>query len=238
MSIARAIYADADVILLDDPLSALDAHVAKEIYDRCINGHWRQRGKTVVFVTNRLEFVQQSDNVAVVDGGSIVAWGAPAELSETSVVYRELMKSEAGTDSEGPKGNTSDGPLDIDVDEILRLIAPAPAAPRRATTSKGDKSINADSDDDDLLDPSAPQPPTQMRGQLTTKETHSTGGVGAKLLRQYSVAMGGMWVLWMILLTFMWIEGLRLYASIWIQQWTSDMADGSRDHPNTYYIGV
>jgi len=34
VSLARAIYADADVVLLDDPLSALDAHVAKEIYDR------------------------------------------------------------------------------------------------------------------------------------------------------------------------------------------------------------
>mmetsp|Transcript_33899 Transcript_33899/g.102232 ORF Transcript_33899/g.102232 Transcript_33899/m.102232 type:complete len:726 (+) Transcript_33899:1367-3544(+) len=76
------------------------------------------------------------------------------------------------------------------------------------------------------------------RGQLIAEETHQTGGVGAKLLGEYAVAMGGLWVLWLIFFTFLWIEGLRLYASIWIQQWTTDLEDGTQDHPNSYYIGV
>jgi hypothetical protein len=43
-------------------------------------GHWRRQGKTVVFVTNRLEFVGQSDSVLVIDRGSIVAHGTPDEV--------------------------------------------------------------------------------------------------------------------------------------------------------------
>lgn len=76
VSIARAVYADADVILFDDPLSALDAHVAKEIFDECIRGYLK--GKTIVFVTNRLEFVSGCDRVLMVDDGSIVADGTVA----------------------------------------------------------------------------------------------------------------------------------------------------------------
>lgn len=246
VSIARAIYADADIILLDDTLSALDSKVAKEIYDRCINGHWRRLQKTIVFVTNRLEFVSQSDNVAVVENGRIVAWGPPQQLAQTSVEYRELMQPEAGdaaTEAEAAP------PLDVDVGEILRLITPAAAAaapgesdsPRNVTFSSG-KSINAGTesdDDDELLDPHAKVTPVQpARGQLISAETHAEGGVGGKLLRQYSEAMGGLWVLILILFTFVWIEGLRLYASIWIQQWTTDLEDGSKEHSNSYYIGV
>ena len=36
MSIARAVYADSDVVLMDDPLSALDAHVARDVFEECI----------------------------------------------------------------------------------------------------------------------------------------------------------------------------------------------------------
>jgi ABC-type bacteriocin/lantibiotic exporter with double-glycine peptidase domain len=74
VSIARAVYADADVILLDDPLSALDAHVAKEIFDECIRGYLKE--KTIVFVTNRLEFVSGCDRVVMIDDGMVVADGA------------------------------------------------------------------------------------------------------------------------------------------------------------------
>ena len=54
VSIARAVYADADLYLLDDCLSALDAHVAKEVFDTCIIEHLKKRGKTVIFATNRV----------------------------------------------------------------------------------------------------------------------------------------------------------------------------------------
>ena len=53
-------------------------------------GHWRRQGKTVVFVTNRLEFVGQSDSVLVIDRGSIVAHGTPDEVG---TLYHRLSMS-------------------------------------------------------------------------------------------------------------------------------------------------
>ena len=53
ISLARALYADRDIYLLDDPLSAVDAHVGKHIFEECISG--ALKGKTVLFVTHQLQ---------------------------------------------------------------------------------------------------------------------------------------------------------------------------------------
>lgn len=107
VSIARAVYADADVILFDDPLSALDAHVAKEIFDECIRGYLK--GKTIVFVTNRLEFVSGCDRVLMVDDGSIVADGTVAccTMSFRSVRFLHRTKERKGRRRRRRKSNKS-----------------------------------------------------------------------------------------------------------------------------------
>ena len=61
VSIARAVYADADVIILDDPLSAVDSHVGRALFQDCICG--ALRGKTVLLVTNALHFLHAADQV-------------------------------------------------------------------------------------------------------------------------------------------------------------------------------
>ena len=50
---ARALYADADIYLLDDPLSAVDTHVGQHIFRHCIKD--ALQGKTVIFVTHQLQ---------------------------------------------------------------------------------------------------------------------------------------------------------------------------------------
>ncbi|CAI5459586.1 unnamed protein product [Closterium sp. Yama58-4] len=57
ISIARAVYSDADVFFFDDPLSALDAHVAKQVYDTCVRTELA--GRTRIMVTNQLHFLPE-----------------------------------------------------------------------------------------------------------------------------------------------------------------------------------
>lgn len=54
MSLARAVYAQADVYLLDDVLSAVDAHVGEHIFKHCIRGMLRD--KAVIMVTHQVRF--------------------------------------------------------------------------------------------------------------------------------------------------------------------------------------
>ena len=74
VSLARAVYFDADTYILDDPLSAVDAHVGAHLFDRCING--MLKGKTRVLVTNQLQYVPSADLVVVLKEGRIVERGA------------------------------------------------------------------------------------------------------------------------------------------------------------------
>src|ERR1019366_8499935 len=57
VSLARALYADADIYLLDDPLSAVDHIVAKQIYERCIGPHGLLKHKTRLLITQQTQFL-------------------------------------------------------------------------------------------------------------------------------------------------------------------------------------
>lgn len=65
INLARAVYRQADIYLLDDPLSAVDTRVAKHIFYRCIKEYLN--GKTRILVTHQLQFAKQADNIAVLD---------------------------------------------------------------------------------------------------------------------------------------------------------------------------
>jgi len=94
-AIARAVYADAELAILDDPLSALDAHVAKDVFKRCIRGVLR--GNAVLLVTHQLQFTEFADNILVMKDGRIVESGKYADLMETGPTFQAMMKSYRGT---------------------------------------------------------------------------------------------------------------------------------------------
>ncbi|CAB3245308.1 unnamed protein product [Arctia plantaginis] len=80
INLARAVYKEADIYLLDDPLSAVDTEVAKHIFDRCIKKYLVK--KTVVLVTHQLQFIKMVDQVVIMDKGKIVDVGAFDELDD------------------------------------------------------------------------------------------------------------------------------------------------------------
>ncbi|CAF1204621.1 unnamed protein product [Rotaria sp. Silwood1] len=71
ISLARALYADADLYLLDDPLAAVDPKVAKKIFDQCIGPRSLLRGKTRILVTHQTHFLVESDQLILLTNGHI-----------------------------------------------------------------------------------------------------------------------------------------------------------------------
>lgn len=69
LNLARAIYRDADVYLLDDPLSAVDAPVGRRVFADCIRTFLK--GKTVVLVTHQLHFLENVDHIVLLDQGRV-----------------------------------------------------------------------------------------------------------------------------------------------------------------------
>lgn len=71
ISIARALYQDADIYLIDDCLSALDSYVGKNIFKNVLNKYLKEKGKTIILVTNALNYTDQCERVIVLNKGLI-----------------------------------------------------------------------------------------------------------------------------------------------------------------------
>ncbi len=83
LALARAVYSDADIYLLDDPLSAVDAHVSRALLDDCIIGALKQRGKTVVLCTHQMQYLKYADKVLVLgEDGNQKYYGSYAGLQQ------------------------------------------------------------------------------------------------------------------------------------------------------------
>ncbi|KAJ7354981.1 hypothetical protein OS493_028642 [Desmophyllum pertusum] len=72
--LARAIYSDADIYLLDDPLSAVDSKVGKHLFDRCIKEFLA--GRIRILVTHQLHVLKHTNSVIMLENGSVVYEGA------------------------------------------------------------------------------------------------------------------------------------------------------------------
>ena len=93
-----AVFPDADIYLLDDPLSAVDAHVGKHIFENIISSDTEKsllRNKTRLWVTNNLSFLPQVDHIIVLENGSIVDQGTYQDLAQRkSLNNLPLMESD------------------------------------------------------------------------------------------------------------------------------------------------
>ncbi|GFO41988.1 multidrug resistance-associated protein 4 [Plakobranchus ocellatus] len=92
LTLARCIYFDGDVILLDDPLSAVDANVGRHIFQRCILDLLAE--KTVILVTHQLQYLKQVDRIVVLRDGCIHDIGTYDELKSRGTDMKVLTSTE------------------------------------------------------------------------------------------------------------------------------------------------
>nr|GMD22187.1 ABC transporter C family member 5 [Ipomoea batatas] len=91
VQLARALYQDADIYLLDDPFSAVDAHTGSELFKEYIITALAT--KTVVFVTHQVEFLPAADLILVLKEGRIIQCGKYDDLLEAGTDFRTLVSA-------------------------------------------------------------------------------------------------------------------------------------------------
>jgi len=127
VSLARAVYRTPDVILMDDPISALDAIVRKKIFNQVFNG--LLKGKTRILVTHSIDFVPLADRVVFIKEGRIDAVGTPNELKDHEYLkeIQDIAKKnreEAEKKKQDEKSNKLESMLDeINKNEKAKKIA-------------------------------------------------------------------------------------------------------------------
>ncbi|XP_066571078.1 ATP-binding cassette sub-family C member 5 isoform X2 [Amia ocellicauda] len=89
ISLARALYSDHPLLLLDDPLSAVDAHVGAHLFHKAIRG--AAQGRTVLFITHQLQYLAECDELVLMKEGKIAEQGTHAELMGKAGEYATLF---------------------------------------------------------------------------------------------------------------------------------------------------
>ncbi|XP_075224680.1 ATP-binding cassette sub-family C member 10 [Lycorma delicatula] len=118
VALARAVYQDRSIYLLDDILSAVDARVARHIFHFCINGLLSE--KTRILCTHQTQFLLNADQVIVMEGGTILNHGQPAEVLSD---YEDCMTQSQLESSEIP-------PAVIDKNISTTQKLPSPPVPQ------------------------------------------------------------------------------------------------------------
>ncbi|XP_050518856.1 ATP-binding cassette sub-family C member 4-like [Diabrotica virgifera virgifera] len=89
INLARATYKDADIYLLDDPLSAVDTHVGKHIFEECICGYLGS--KCVVLVTHQLQYLKNIQNIYLLKNGQVAVSGSYNDIRNSNTDYSKLL---------------------------------------------------------------------------------------------------------------------------------------------------
>uniref|UniRef100_A0A671PQ45 Cystic fibrosis transmembrane conductance regulator n=1 Tax=Sinocyclocheilus anshuiensis TaxID=1608454 RepID=A0A671PQ45_9TELE len=106
VNLARAVYQDADIYLLDDPLSAVDAEVGRHLFEQCICGILKEKPR--ILVTHQLQYLKAADQILVLKEGHMVARGTYSELQRSGVDFTSLLKKDE--EEEGEKGEAPRSP--------------------------------------------------------------------------------------------------------------------------------
>ncbi|EJD07137.1 ABC protein [Fomitiporia mediterranea MF3/22] len=199
VNIARALYYDADVVILDDPLSAVDAHVGKALFTDAILGALRSRGKTVILVTHALHFLSQCDYIYTMSAGKIGEHGTYGDLLSRGGEFARLAR-EYGGEQEREEDEATDED-----------------APTKSTKTIGMEPVNKEKLKA-KLDLSKVAGKGTLEGRLMVKEKRTTGAVPWHVYMTYIKAGKGYITLPLILLCIVLMQTssvLNSYALVW-----------------------
>ncbi len=92
LAVARAILRGGDIMILDEPTSAIDAKAEYKIFNNIYQSH---AGKTTLIVSHRFSTVRKADKIIVMDGGKITEYGSHEELLSYGGLYKEMFETQA-----------------------------------------------------------------------------------------------------------------------------------------------
>lgn len=102
LMLARALYKDAPVVLLDEPTAALDPLAERQMYGRYDE---LAHGKTSVFISHRLSSTRFCERILFLDGGRVVEEGTHDELMAAGGAYAHMFETQARYYEDDPEGN-------------------------------------------------------------------------------------------------------------------------------------
>uniref|UniRef100_A0A1A9X2R7 Multidrug resistance-associated protein lethal(2)03659 n=1 Tax=Glossina brevipalpis TaxID=37001 RepID=A0A1A9X2R7_9MUSC len=215
ISLARAIYKPASIYLLDDPLSAVDAHVGRHLFEEVIGPRscLARQNVTRILITHQVHFLNEADWIVIVENGRISRQGTFNELILSELDFAKLLerpqrensKSESNTSNSEEYANKEDE--DIPYIDGVRENGYQPL--RRASSNEGSQSRNSENLDGELTDKIA-------------AEEQAGGGISLRVWNAYfragSTIAGLSFMVFVMLLSQVVCSGSDYFVNIWTQQ--------------------
>ncbi|KAJ7561975.1 hypothetical protein O6H91_03G050700 [Diphasiastrum complanatum] len=231
IQLARAVYQDADIYLLDDPFSAVDAHTGSYLFKECIRGALRK--KTVILVTHQVEFLPSTDSIVVLRDGEIVQSGSYSQLVQEGRDFGAFVKALHSSlnsvlpgDEVQEKGEinleakVSIKRMDSLVTDTSSLALENFGSKKGLTQSNSLKGLKVDSFQERTL--SSKQKTIAQSGMLIQEEERETGRVSSSVYWKYVTKFSGGLLVPLIILLQILTQGLQVGGDTWLAKGTSD----------------
>ncbi|XP_070538467.1 ATP-binding cassette sub-family C member 5-like [Ptychodera flava] len=238
VSLARALYADRDIYLLDDPLSAVDAKVGQHIFNYYIRG--ALKGKSVIFVTHQLQYLSGCDNIYVMKDCRVLESGTHLQLVAADGQYSALLKTfHSDEDKNGIVDDTQHNGNADSNQEIIHKSSKSSQG--KVTSHRREHSTdehNPDFDGRRLRNSGGLHKQTKYEsmgmterstkfsdsnekvdGKLMTAEEKTEGSISWKTYHCYVKMAGGYGVVLLVLLLFLLAVGSNAGCTWWLAYW-------------------
>ncbi|KMY89963.1 multidrug resistance-associated protein 1 isoform X6 [Drosophila simulans] len=256
ISLARAVYSDADLYLLDDPLSAVDAHVGKHIFEEVIGPKGILARKSRVLVTHGVTFLPQVDSIYVMKMGEISESGTFDQLVKNKGAFADfiIQHLQEGNEEEEELNQikrqiSSTG----DVPELLGTVEKAIKLARTESLSDSISVTSADSlmgrggslrrrtkrqdSHDSVASAASLKKKQEVEGKLIETEKSQTGGVEFAVYKHYIKSVGIFLSVATLVLNFV-FQAFQIGSNLWLTQWANDQNVANDTGLRDMYLGV
>nr|XP_014351311.1 PREDICTED: canalicular multispecific organic anion transporter 2 [Latimeria chalumnae] len=253
VSLARALYSESEVFLLDDPLSAVDSHVAKHIFDNVIGPGGALNGKTRILVTHGISFLPQVNQIVVLVDGKVTEMGSYQDLLKQNGAFAEFLRNYAPDEDIEEDEPTEEEETVFLAEETLSnhvdLTDNEPIA--NEARKQFLRQISVMSSDGEcpkkmstrrkLCEKIPTEPAVQKKNaevnKLIQTETTETGRVKLKVFWQYIQAVGPA-ISMFICLLYCCQNAANIGANYWLSDWTNEQIINGTQQNTRMRVGV
>uniref|UniRef100_A0A5F8G654 Multidrug resistance-associated protein 1 n=1 Tax=Monodelphis domestica TaxID=13616 RepID=A0A5F8G654_MONDO len=234
VSLARAVYCDSDVYLFDDPLSAVDAHVGKHIFEKVIGPQGILKNKTRILVTHSISYLSQVDVIIVMSDGKISEMGSHQELLDRDGAFAEFLRTYANAEQ-----NMEDEGKGREKKRCYLELSVLPLVPR--TTLSNSSSYSTEPGKHNSTADMQKSEAQKDAWKLMEADKAKTGQVKSKpsscpvklsVYWDYMKAIG-LFISFLSIFLFICNHVASLASNYWLSLWTDDpVVNGTQQHTN------
>ena len=243
ISMARSVYSNGSLYLLDDPLSAVDAHVGKHIFEKVIGPQGLLRNKTRVLVTHGVSFLPEVDKILVMKDGTITETGSYEELLAQKGAFAEFLVQYLSEKKEEELDPETESELE-EIQKNLEKHLGKKNLERQLSKTKTATAISdlarykSDTSKNRVVSISEEEEQGTRVGQnLIETEKAEVGGVSWKVYSYYAKSVGFLSSLLAMGFLFSY-QGFQVAGNIWLSKWSDDPLASTQDSTRDMYLGV